>query len=91
MLHLPRDLNIDRLAASQPERIRVETCHMTPAGVPSALLKIAMSAIAWFIAAAWLNFEGTKVGFNLIIVAGILVMALTLVLVCVSMTINERR
>ena len=88
MLHLPRD-HIDRLAASQPERI--ETWHMTPAGVPSALLKIAMSAIARFIAAAWLNFEGTKVGFNLIIVTGILVMALTLVLVCVSMTINERR
>ena len=43
------------------------------------------------IAAAWLNFEGTKVGFNLAIVTGILVMALTLVLVCVSMTINERR
>ena len=47
--------------------------------------------IAWFVAAAWLNFEGTKVGFDLTIVTGILVMALTLVLVCVSMTINERR
>jgi hypothetical protein len=90
-MYLPRDFNIDRLAASQPERIHVETWHLSPAGVRSALLKIAMSAIAWFIAAAWLNLEGTKVGFNLVIVTGIFVMALTLLLVCVSMTINERR
>ncbi len=91
MLYLPRDFNIDRLAASQPERMHVQSWHLSTAGIPSALFKIAMSAIAWFIAAAWLNFEGTKVGFNLAIVTGIFVMALTLLLVCVPMNTNEGR
>lgn len=56
-----------------------------------ALFKIAMSAVAWFLAVTWLNFEGTHVNTKLAVMAGILVVSLTLLLVFGATAIDGRR
>jgi hypothetical protein len=49
------------------------------------LLKVGLSGIAWFLAAAWLNLsDGFKLGLTPAAVVGVLVMNLTLLLLAAS-------
>ena len=61
-------------------------------GVRLALVKIALSAVAWFLAVAWLDFSGgPHVDLVLAIVTGFFVMFFTLLLVASSMAISDPR
>ena len=61
-------------------------------GVRLALVKIALSAVAWFLAVAWLDFSGgPHVDLVLAIVTGFFVMFFTLLLVAASMAISDPR
>jgi hypothetical protein len=78
MLYLSQDFN--------RERPGMPSGHFPASGVLAALFKIAMSAVAWFVAVAWLNFEGTHVTSKLAVMSGIFVVSLTLLLVFGSQT-----
>ena len=57
-----------------------------------AVFKIALSAVAWFLAVAWLNFAGgVEVDMIMSVMTGFFVMFFTLFLVAVSMILNDRR
>jgi len=83
MLYRSQDFNCERPGASAG--------RFSAAGLLPALFKIAMSAVAWFLAVAWLNFEGTHVNSTTAVTAGIFVMSLTLLLVFGSIAIDGRR
>ena len=84
MLYLSQDLNHER--PGKPSVSLSATGILLP-----ALFKIAMSAVAWFLAVTWLNFEGTHVNAKLAVMAGILVASLTLLLVFGATAIDGRR
>ena len=61
-------------------------------GVHPAVIKIALSAVAWFLAVAWLDFSGgPEVDLLLAVVASLFIMFFTLFLVTASMVINDPR
>jgi hypothetical protein len=62
-------------------------------GIHPAVFKVALSAVAWFLAVAWLNFAGgIEVDWVLSVMTGFFVMFLTLFLVAASMkTALDRR
>ena len=61
-------------------------------GVHPAVVKVALSAVAWFLAVAWLDFSGgAEVDPSLAVVTGFFVMFLTLFLVTASMVVNDAR
>ncbi len=64
------------------QNVGCESRRLSAAG--SALLKIAMSTVAWFLAVAWLDLAGTQIDAKLAVMAGIFVASLTLLLVAVS-------
>jgi hypothetical protein len=62
-----------------------QVCRSHPAKLHAAVIKIAFSALAWFFAVTWLKVaEGAEVDPTLAVVAGLFVMAFTLVLVSAS-------
>ena len=83
MLYLSRDFS--------GERPSERAGQFSATGILPALFKIAMSAVAWFTAVVWLNLEGTHVDPRLAVVAGILVVSLTLLLAFGSTAIDGRR
>ena len=57
-----------------------------------AVFKIALSAVAWFLTVAWLDFAGgTEVDLVLSVVTALFVMFFTLFLVLASMIVKDRR
>src|SRR6476619_2859176 len=61
-------------------------------GVHPAVIKIALSAVAWFLAVAWLDFSGgPEVDLVLAVVTGFFIMFFTLILLTASMVINDPR
>ena len=61
-------------------------------GVHPAVIKIAMSAVVWFLAVAWFDFSGgPEVDLNLAVVTGFFVMFFTLFLLAATMVINDPR
>ena len=61
-------------------------------GVHPAVIKIAMSAVVWFLAVAWFDFSGgPEVDLNLAVVTGFFVMFFTLFLLAASMVIDDPR
>jgi len=52
--------------------------------------EVALSGVAWFVAVLWLNFVGgPQLGLTVVIVAGMLVMLLTLLLLAITMVIDN--
>jgi hypothetical protein len=61
-------------------------------GVHPAVIKVALSAVVWFLAVAWLDFYGgAEVDLVLAVVTGFFVMFFTLLLVTASMAVNDKR
>jgi hypothetical protein len=61
-------------------------------GVHPAVIKIAMSAVVWFLAVAWFDFSGgPKVDLYLAVITGFFVMFFTLFLLAASMVIDDPR
>ena len=85
---LPRRSRVEgtsRLVESKPAFLPV-------AGVHPAVVKIAMSAVVWFLAVAWFDFSGgPEVDLNLAVVTGFFVMFFTLFLLAASMVIDDPR
>jgi hypothetical protein len=53
-------------------------------------VEVAFSGVAWLVAAIWLNFVGgPQLGLTAVIVTGMLVMLLTLLLLAISMVIDD--
>ena len=82
MLYLSRDFS--------DERPGERAGRFSATGILPALFKIAMSAVAWFAAVAWLNFEGTQVNSTLAVMSGVFVVSLTLLLVFGSTAFDSR-
>jgi hypothetical protein len=54
------------------------------------MVEVALSGVAWFVAVIWLNLVGgPQVGLTVVIVTGMLVMFLTLLLLAISMVIDD--
>jgi hypothetical protein len=73
-------------------RFPEEPALLPMTGVHPAVIKIAMSAVVWFLAVAWLDFSGgPEVDLNLAVVTGFFVMFFTLFLLAASMVIDDPR
>jgi hypothetical protein len=55
-------------------------------------VEVAFSGVAWFVAVLWLNFVGgPQLGLTAVIVAGMFVMLLTLLLLAITMVVDDPR
>ena len=103
--YLPRATRADQVAALL-ERIEAHTLDARPfrdpveeqaalaqnTGVHPAVIKVALSAVVWFLAVAWLDFSGgAEADLSLAVVTGFFVMFFTLFLVTASMAVNDQR
>ena len=97
--YLPHATRADQVAALL-ERVAAHTLDARPfrdpveeqpalaqtTGVHPAVIKVALSAVVWFLAVAWLDFSGgAEVDLSLAVVTGFFVMFFTLFLVTASM------
>jgi hypothetical protein len=96
MLDKPR--GFDPIGTGEPDAdpisrlLAAESTLRPPPGIHPAVYKIALSAVAWFLAVAWLDFAtGVEVDLVLTVVTGFFVMFFTLLLVSASMIVNDRR
>jgi hypothetical protein len=103
--YLPRSTRADHVAAllervdaraldnrplREPVEEQPELAEIT--GVHPAVVKVALSAVVWFLAVAWLNFSGgPEVNLSLAVMTGVFVMFFTLFLVTASMAANDPR
>ena len=79
------DRDASRALESQPALLPIT-------GVHPAVIKIAMSAVVWFLAVAWFDFSGgPKVDLYLAVITGFFVMFFTLFLLAASMVIDDPR
>jgi hypothetical protein len=77
-------------ASSRPSRSERGLPPVT--GVHPAVVKIALSAVAWFLAVAWLDFSGgPEVDLVLAVVTGFFIMFFTSFLLAASMVIDDPR
>jgi hypothetical protein len=61
-------------------------------GVHPVVIRVVLSAIAWFLAVTWLNFAADiEVDLDLAVVTGFFVMFLTLFLLTASLVVNDPR
>ena len=61
-------------------------------GVHPVVIKMALSAVAWFLAVAWFDFSGgPEVDLVLAVVTGLFIMFFTLLLLTASIVINDPR
>jgi hypothetical protein len=82
--------SFERSVAENPPRLALALPLLT--GVHPAVIKIALSAVAWFLAVAWLDFSGgPEVDLVLAVVTGFFIMFFTLILLTASMVINDPR
>jgi len=80
------------MSIASSEAVPLDRSSFLKTGVGLALVKIALSAVAWFLAVAWLDFSGgPHVDLVLAIVTGFFVMFFTLLLVAASMAISDPR
>ena len=80
------------MSIASSEAVPLDRSSFLKTGVGLALVKIALSAVAWFLAVAWLDFSGgPHVDLVLAIVTGFFVMLFTLLLVAASMAISDPR
>jgi hypothetical protein len=89
----PKGQFFDRSRAKDaPRAVEPEPALLPITGVHPAVIKIAMSAVVWFLAVAWFDFSGgPEVDLNLAIVTGFFVMFFTLFLLAASMVIDDPR
>ena len=79
-------------AKDAPRTVEPESALLPITGVHPAVIKIAMSAVVWFLAVAWFDFSGgPEVDLNLAVVTGFFVMFFTLFLMAASMVIDDPR
>ena len=77
-------------ASSRPSQSERSLRSVTD--VPSAVVKIALSAVVWFLAVAWLDFSGgPQVEPVRMVVTGFFIMFLTLLLLAASTVIDNSR
>jgi hypothetical protein len=82
--------SFERSVAENAPRLALALPLLT--GVHPAVIKIALSAVAWFLAVAWLDFSGgPEVDLVLAVVTGFFIMFFTLILLTASMVINDPR
>src|SRR6476661_669664 len=90
----PDGVNLfDRSRAKDASRALESQPALLPiTGVHPAVIKIAMSAVVWFLAVAWFDFSGgPEVDLDLAVVTGFFVMFFTLFLLAASMVIDDPR
>ena len=79
-------------AKSAPRTLESEPALLPITGVHPAVIKIAMSAVVWFLAVAWFNFSGApEMNLDLAVVTGFFVMFFTLFLLAASKVIDDPR
>jgi hypothetical protein len=82
--------SFERSVAENAPRLALALPLLT--GAHPAVIKIALSAVAWFLAVAWLDFSGgPEVDLVLAVVTGLFIMFFTLFLATASMVINDPR
>ena len=82
--------SFERSVAENAPRLALALPPLT--GAHPAVIKIALSAVAWFLAVAWLDFSGgPEVDLVLAVVTGLFIMFFTLFLLTASMVINDPR
>ena len=75
-----------------PEPVDEQAAVAQITGVHPAVFKVALSAVVWFLAVAWLDFSGgPEVDLSLAVVTGFFVIFFTLFLVTASMAVNDPR
>src|SRR6476469_4687158 len=89
----PRGQFFDRSGTKGASRtLEYDWALLPVTGVHPAVIKIAMSAVVWFLAVAWFDFSGgPEVDLNLAVVTGFFVMFFTLFLLAASMVIDDPR
>ena len=103
--YIPRATRADQVAALL-ERVEAHTLDtrllrqpveerpalVETTGVHPAVIKVALSAVVWFLAVAWLDFSGGhEVDLSLAVVTGFFVIFFTLFLVTASMAVADPR
>jgi hypothetical protein len=79
-------------ARPRPQSQELGRALAATTGVHPAVIEIALSAVMWFLAVAWLNFTGgPEVDMVLVIVTGFFVMFFTLFLLAASMIVDDPR
>jgi hypothetical protein len=87
-----RDRVDARVLDNRPLRDPVEDQTAPVTGVHPAVIKVALSAVVWFLAVTWLDFSGGReVDLSLAVITGFFVMFLTLFLVTASMAVKDPR
>ena len=89
----PKGQFFDRSGAKDtPRTVEPEPALLPITGVHPAVIKIAMSAVVWFLAVAWFDFSGgPEVDLDLAVITGFFVMFFTLFLMAASMVIDDPR
>ena len=84
---------LDRSGAkTSPRTFESEPALLPITGVHPAVIKIAMSAVVWFLAVAWFDFSGgPEIDLTLAVITGFFVMFFTLFLMAASMVIDDPR
>jgi hypothetical protein len=79
-------------AKGAPLTLESEPALLPITGVHPAVIKIALSAVVWFLAVAWFDFSGgPEVDLDLAVVTGFFVMFFTLFLLTASMVVDDPR
>ena len=79
-------------AEAAPRILEPEPALLPITGVHPAVIKIALSAVVWFLAVAWFDFSGgPEVDLDLAVVTGFFVMFFTLFLLTASMVVDDPR
>jgi hypothetical protein len=79
-------------AEATPGVFEPEPALLPITGVHPAVIKIALSAVVWFLAVAWFDFSGgPEVDLDLAVVTGYFVMFFTLFLLTASMVVDDPR
>ena len=89
----PKGQFFDRSGAKDaPREVEPEPALLPITGVHPAVIKIAMSAVVWFLAVAWFDFSGgPEIDLTLAVITGFFVMFFTLFLMAASMVIDDPR
>ena len=89
----PKGQFFDRSGAKDaPRAVEPEPALLPITDVHPAVIKIAMSAVVWFLAVAWFDFSGgPEVDLTLAVITGFFVMFFTLFLMAASMVIEDPR
>jgi hypothetical protein len=94
MLGLPQYIESDcareTTAFSWP--VPAESPRRVATGVHPVVIRVVLSAVAWFLAVTWLNFAADmEVDLDLAVVTGFFVIFLTLFLLTASLVVNDPR